>query len=302
MDLKISRKRKPTISIIITSDNDCERLKQCLNSFFLLDTKIKNIEFIIINNYSKNKILMKSIQDYVSTLTKYNVIYYQTLQRLTTSQIKNLSLDFQRGYWLFFVDYYEVATHKFIEFLKKFKFDINKDFYRLPILNEERKKIKMGWLWKSKFFCTAPSTIIFNQEYIEKYNIRWENEINYEDTLNILSKIYSTKNVNYINLPKQYSVIRNFYTYKKQHMFSSVQDIYKTYEVLMDNKEKNYKQFIIILFFNYLKEIQNIKEYKQIYKEIKQIMKKSKIYHYHYFFLGFSMYFKTLIFKWRMIF
>ena len=27
---------------------------------------------------------------------------------------------------MFFVDYYEVATHKFIEFLKKFKFDINK--------------------------------------------------------------------------------------------------------------------------------------------------------------------------------
>lgn len=302
MDLKVSNKRKPTISIIITSDNDCERLKQCVNSFATLDKKIKNVEFVIINNYSKNPILMKLIQEYVYSLSKYNVVFYQTLQRLTTSQIKNLALDFQRGYWLFFVDYYEVATTKFIEFLKKFKFDIYKDFYRLPILNEERKKIKMGFLWKSKFFCTTSSTIIFNQEYVEKFNIRWENEINYEDTLSVLSKIYSTKNVNYVNLPKQYSVIRSFYAHKRYYMFLPFSEIYKTYEVLMDNKDKNYKQFIILLFFNYLKEIQNVKEYKKISKEIKQIMKKSKIWHFHYFFLGFRMYFKTFTFKWKMTF
>ena len=38
MDLKVSNKRKPIISIIISSDNDCERLKKCINSFlsFLL--------------------------------------------------------------------------------------------------------------------------------------------------------------------------------------------------------------------------------------------------------------------------
>ena len=300
MDLKVSNKRKPIISIIISSDNDCERLKKCINSFLSLDKKIKNVEFVIINNYSRNRILMQSIQDYVSTLTKYNIVYYQTQQRLTTSQIKNLALDFQRGYWLFFVDYYEIATPKFIEFLKKFKFDIYTDFYRLPILDEERKKIKMGFLWKSRFFSTAPSTIIFNQEYIEKYNIRWENEINYEDTLIVLSKIYSTKNVNYVNLPKQYSVIRSFYSYKKDHIFSSFKEIYKIYEVLMDNKEKNYKQFIILLFFNYFTEIQNTKEYKQICIDIKHIMKKSKIYHYHYFFLGFRLYFKTFTFRWKM--
>ena len=73
----------------------------------------------------------------------------------------------------------------------------------------------------------------------------------------------------------------------------------------MDNKEKNYKQFIILLFFNYFTEIQNTKEYKQICIDIKHIMKKSKkrvipgfgISMGVTFFLGFRLYFKTFTFR-----
>ncbi|MBD5423234.1 MAG: glycosyltransferase family 2 protein [Mycoplasma sp.] len=300
IDLETPYRRKPILSIIISSDNNWKALKKCVDSFLILDKGLKNIEFIIINNLTTNYDHMNEIKAYVDSLASEmpTVIFYQTIQRLSSSQIKNLALDFISGSWLFFIDYYDEASPKFLAFLRKFKFDIYKDFYRIPILNEKSKKIKIG-LVKNKYFSTSSSTIIFNQEFIEKHNIKWENGISCSDTLPLLSKIYSIRNVNYVYLSDQSSTIHNFKLENKNKLLIDFSEVLKTYDVLLRNKNQNYKQFIIILFFDYLNRIKKRKDlYKEQIKAVKKHLRLARIHHLNYFYLGPILYFKTITFRW----
>lgn len=291
-------RRKPIISIIISSNNDYGSLKKCVESFLPLKNKVKSWEFIIINNHTFDYDSQKKIQNYLSFLNVDNIVFYQTAQKMTSSQLKNLGLHFAKGNWLLFVNSNEFANEKFIKFLSTYKFSINKDFYRFSIEGLNIRNNKIGIL-KNKFYSILPSSIIFNQEFIEKQNIKWENNLNWNDMLVVLNKIYSITNVNYVYIPKQYSIVHDFVNDRIETLDKSFDEIIEVYESLLRNKDLRYKQFIIVLFYTYLQSIKRDKNvYKKQIKEVKKLLKQAKIRHHNYFFIGFKLYFKT--FKMRL--
>lgn len=291
-------RRKPIISIIISSNNDYRSLKKCVESFLPLKNKLKSWEFVVINNHTSDFEEQRKIQYYLNLINADSIVFYQTSQKMTSSQLKNLGLHFAKGNWLLFVDSKEIANEKFVKFLANYKFSINNDFYRFSIEGLNTRSNKIGII-KNKFYSVLPSSIIFNQEFVEKQNIKWENNLNWNDTLVILNKIYSITNVNYVYVPKQSSVVHDFVYDQNETLGKSFDEILQVYESLLRNKDLRYKQFIIVLFYTYLQNIKRDKEtYKKQIREVKKLLKQAKIRHHNYFFIGFKLYFKT--FKIRL--
>ena len=297
------KKRRPLISIIISSNNNSEILSKCIESFKNLKKDTRNIEIIIINNFSEDEYKMKEIKHLINRYYDSNLIFYQSNYYLTSAQSKNLGIDFSKGSWLYFVEDHEIATPKFIRFLASFKFDLQKGFYRVPLLNEKYEKQKIG-LFKTKYFSDKASSIIVNEEFIERIHLRWESNLNTNETLLFLDRIYSAKNVNFIYLKKCYSVIHNFYRDRKNPGFKDFDNVKQTYNALVKQKKRNYKQFVIILFYNFLSIQTKVKkeEIQEIYLQIKKMMKTEKIYFWNYLPLGPKLYFKTTKLRWKTLF
>ena len=300
--ISTTKKRRPIISIIISSDNDADILERCMTSLLDLKKDTRNVEFVIINNYIENENKANEIKYLVNRFNNSNLIYYQSHYRLTSAQQKNLGIDFSKGSWLYFIDYREIATPKFVAFLNTFKFNLQNGFYRVPILNEKRKKQRIG-LIKTKYFSDLPSSIILNEEYMEKIKLRWESGLTNNETLLFLDKLYSSRNVNFVYLKKNYSVIHNFHNDYKESELNDIEEIKKTYKALINQHKRNYKQFIIVMLFNYFQRNKKAKDFKiNKFPEIKLMLKSSKIGFKNYFPLGPKLYFKTLGFKWKCLF
>lgn len=296
---KIKNKRKPLLSIIITSDNKSTILKRCIDSFIESENVLKKIEFIIINNYSENPIECQEVEKMVNKYQNINIIFYQSNNYLSKSQARNLGMDFSKGAWLYFINELDIATKKLIIFLEKFKFDIQKDFYRIPILNDKKKKIRWGFGIK-KFYSFDPSTIILNSEFVERINLRWESDVEHGETLLLLNKIYSVRNVNYVYLKKQYLILHNN---QKIDLWDDFDEVVHTYNFFLRNKNFNYKQFIILLFWTYLSTFDDPKMELGRRKEIlKKMLKEAKITFFSHIPLGFKLFIKTIIIWFQILF
>ena len=88
--------RRPNISIIITADNDFETLKQCIKSFYFFKNEIKNIEFIILNNFVSN-FNSEKVGQIINKYNDINLVFYQHPYRVNKAQLKNLGIDFSKG-------------------------------------------------------------------------------------------------------------------------------------------------------------------------------------------------------------
>ena len=85
-------KRKPYISIIITSNNNIELLAKCLSA---LD-RLKNVEIIIVNNFLSDD-ASKEIDDFLENLSDDRIIFYQSKIVLTKNHARNLGINFSSG-------------------------------------------------------------------------------------------------------------------------------------------------------------------------------------------------------------
>ena len=294
--------RRPNISIIITADNDGEMLKQCIKSFYFFKNEIKNIEFIILNNFVSN-FNSEKVEQIINKYNDINLVFYQHPYRVNKAQLKNLGIDFSKGMWLFFMDYTEFLIPKFINFLDKFKFDLQTHFYRVPLLQENKKKRRIG-LFKTKYFSNQSSSLILNSEFLERIKLRWESSISFDDTILFMNKIYSIKNVNFTYLKKQLSVMHNFKADLLDNNLIDYDEMIKTYKKLVIKKYRNYKQFIILLFFNFYSR--NNKKNNKItdaqYMDLKKNLKDCKIFEFSYWPLGPKLYFKTIPMKFKLLF
>ncbi len=299
----VIRKRKPYISVIIISNNNPEHLKRCIDSVEpLLNNDIRNIEVIVINNFTKNK----GIADAIATMTirhqafQETLFFYQTDFSLTTSQLKNLGIDFSKGTWLYFMLDTETMLPSFARFLITYKFNLQIGFYRVPVMSydeKRHKKAKMG-LFKPKYYSTLPSSLILNEEFIEKIKLKWDSTLTYNGTLLFLDKIYSWKNVNFTYLKNNYSVIHNF---SLDNVDTPREEIVATLNALSKNKQIFWKQFSIILLYKYLYERRTLAK-EEDYIFVKTKIKQEKIHFWSFFFLGRKWYFKTLGMWWKVLF
>lgn len=294
--------RRPSISVIITADNDFETLKQCIKSFYFFKNEIKNIEFIILNNFI-SIFNSQKIEQIINKYNDINLVFYQYPHRVNKAQLKNLGIDFSKGLWLFFMDYTEFFLPKFIIFLDKFKLDLQTHFYRVPILQENKKKRRIGF-FRTKYFSNQSSSLILNSEFLERIKLRWESNINFDDTILFLNKIYSIRNVNFTYLKKHASVIHNFRIDLLDNNLTNYDEMFKTYKKLTNKKYRNYKQFVILLFFNFY--MRNKKNKTKItdtqYGNLKKMLKDCRIFEFSYWFLGPKLYFQTFPMKFKLFF
>ncbi len=297
--LNEQRKRRPIFSIIINLDNDVDRLKKTFKSILDSKDEVKNVEFIIINNYSDDETKHQPIEYFLNRNTKLNIVFYQCKHRLTEGQMKNLGLDMSRGQWLYFINQNDELTKKFIKFLGTFKFNLQMDFYRIGFINEKEKKVKAG---ASRYFSLESSSFIFNSEFVERKSLRWNSHLEFYETLVMLNQVYSITNVNYIHLKKYFSVKHNFYGDYKDILGFNLEDILECFENLKIEKTRFSKQLIILMFNDFLNKIRKNENYKATLLEIKKKLKEAKIYYGSYLFLGWQNFFKTFSLRWKTMF
>lgn len=293
-------KKKPDISIIITSNSDVENIKQCIFSFStLLDNDKKNFEIILVNNFESNN-KHNEIKNIIKSFNRNNISLYQSNFKTNKSQLKNIGINYARGSWLFFLESYEIPTKKFVNWLLEFKFNWQVDFYRFSWIDKNYKKKKIG-LFKNKYFNMSDSSLIINSEFLEKTNIKWNSYIDYGENYLFFMEIYSVKNVNYLYLKNIFSVIHNNSNEKTIDKFDLTK-IEKLFSYILNfkNKSFNYKQFIIIFFYNTY--LLNKKEFFSKIDEFKKMLKKANINYFSYLKLNPKLYFKTLKIKWKTLF
>lgn len=290
-------KRKPLVSIVVICDNEPSSLNKCINSLLKIKRQKRNFEFIIINNFKDNNsslILKKELLKY----NKDEFIYYQLSHRVYKSQLRNIGLYLSKGTWLFFMEDEDILTKKFTKFLSNFKFNIQIDFYRFPLLSSKWKVRRIG-LFNNKYYSDNPSSLIINNEFIDKHNLRWDSNCGFSSTIIFLNKIYDIKNVNYIYMKKMYSVFHNFNNDIQEVLQKDFSDVEESYNILLNNKHRNYKQFIIILFNNYLSILSaKTKENEKIRKEVKERLKIAKINWFSYLLLPPRFFWKSIKLRW----
>lgn len=301
--MTLSKKRRPLLSIIISANNDVQALKKCIEPLLNADNDLRNIEVVVINNFSEDVVATNSIKMLISRAnSKANMfVLYQCTFYSTTAQLKNLGIDFSKGTWLFFINQNEILTKKFINFLATYKFNLQNAFYRVSMFNEKHKKKRMG-IVKSKFFSDLPSSIIINEEFVERIHLRWESNLNTNETLLFLDKLYAAKNVNYEYLNKCYSVVHNFVLDSRDEEVNDFINVKKAFDELLKHKTRFSKQFGIILLFNYVKRNKARRSEASMYHDVKLLFRDKKITYFTYFKLGPKLFFKTIRFKWKTIF
>ena len=292
-------KRKPYISIIITSNNNIELLAKCLSA---LD-RLKNVEIIIVNNFLSDD-ASKEIDDFLENLSDDRIIFYQSKIVLTKNHARNLGVNFSSGSWIYFIDDYDCLTKKFVSFLNHYKLDPKMHFYRLQILSKQGKKIHFNF-YKSKYFSNKMPTFLINSEVINNFNFRFEDNVSFADSLVFIYRLYNIKNVNFENLKRIYAIYHDFNYHKLNFLDDKTKintSIDAAFEQLYYEKKYWYKQYILILAYKIYQEIY-LKDKKYFYlQKIKSMIKDSKIWFWHSIPLGFVFFLKVAVLNIKLKF
>ena len=297
------KKRKPYISILITANNHAKKLKKCIDSFI----PIKNCEIVIVNNFVNEEQIMKETQKVINSFLKKNdnIVFYQASDAINKNKARNLAMELANGFWFYFVEDFDYASHKLINLFNNFKFNISNHFYRLPIysLNKKiRKKKESIGLFKSKYFSSNASSLILNGEWLNEIGLRWEDSIVIDDVVPFLVRLYNYKNVNYEYIKRIRTVYHNFnYESNLVNYDINLVHLNNTFDWIISNKQNHYwRQFAILMLYNFYK-LSSKQSKKQMISAMKKKVR-SNIFLISYWFLGPKLWFKTLIMKYRLLF
>lgn len=290
-------KRKPYISIVINSNNNLTQLENCLLSL----ERLENVELIIINNFD-DEAKLKEIEEFLDELNDPRIVFYQSKIFLSKNHARNLGINFASGSWIYFIDYYDQMTSKFVNFLNHYKLDPKMHFYRLQIMDYSSKKYRFN-LFKTKYYSNLMATFLINSETINQFKFQFEDNIYFADSLVFIYRLYNIKNVNYYSLKRLYAIYHNF-ELDQNDLEPSVleQSINQSFNLLLHEKRYWYKQYILILVYTIYTQVY-LKQKQQSYlSKIKQMLKKSKIWFWHYRVLGFCFFWKTFGMRIKVFF
>ena len=292
-------KRKPYISIIISSNNQVYELEECLASF----DKLIGVEVVIINNWG-SEAKMEAMTSFLDRLNDSRIIFYQSKVNLNRNQMKNLGINFATGAWLYFIDDCDRITAKFVSFLNHSKLDPKMHFYRLQIMSSNNKKIKFSW-FKNKYYSQEMSTFLINGELISQFKLQFEDFLVFNESLLFIHRLYNIKNVNYLALKRIYALYHDFEAVKTKSSFEEVNDsIDAIFRHLSSSKKHWYKQYILIMVNEIYRKLYLANPNRNSFYlfKMKQVTKKSHVWFWHYWFLGANFFFKTFRLRFILIF
>ena len=255
---------KSKVSIIIPVHNASKYLKKCLDS--LIGQDYENIEIIAVENGSNDNSL--------DILNEYkDKIRIEVLEKGNLGNARNRGIEVSSGEYLCFVDSDDFVEKKFVsEVLNNFK-DSDMCICNYTEIHEEKneKIIRKDYEFESlntkdiienlDRFNYGPVNKIYRKEIIDKYNIRFPNDIKYEDIPFVINYIYHCRKINKVDKELYYYVVHkeSEQTTVDERIFDILKSIEKCEKIVGSDLILNLKVKTLTTFAIKSRHIKNIK-------------------------------------------
>lgn len=239
------------VSIIVPVYNGQKYIKKCLDS--LLNQTLKDIEVIVVDDGSIDQTLqiINNISD-----ERLKVI---SIENQGQGVARNIGITFATGDYLGFVDSDDYIDRTMFEKLYKTAIEQNSDlvicpYYRVDevgkILFSEMKNVAGDYLNIN----TSPWNKLYRRSLWSKYDIKFAENLWYEDLHAVLPFVFVSNKIDWINEPLYYYVQRkessiNIFNERVEDIFKVFDGIYKFIEC---NKLKVTEEIIQYYFIMHL--------------------------------------------------
>ena len=231
------------ISIIVPIYNASKYLEKCLDS--LINQTKKELEFILINDGSTDK-----SEDIIKKYKDKRIKYFKTKNR-GIGKTRNFGIEKSSGKYLMFLDSDDYLETNACEVLYKKAEKENLDllvfdYYRVEKTCIKEVKIpsfKTSNIKENKYLLLninlGPCNKIYKSNSIKNNNIKFDEELKYEDTLFVIMAIYNAKKIAKLDQTLHYYVIheKSQTTVRDEKVFDIIKMIDKIRIYLKSDKE-----------------------------------------------------------------
>lgn len=288
------------VSIIIPVYNTSIYLEKCLNS--LINQSLKEIEIICINDGSTDNSL-EILQKYAQSDKRIVIIKQKNKGQ---SAARNAGINAAQGEYIGFIDSDDWTDETMFEKLynnaksfdsditmcsinvydeKTGKFDVNDPYMTLDLFPKSFKSKAFNYKDCLDFLfriCVTPWNKIYNNSWIQKNDLKFEEGINFEDTIFSVETLIKSEKISLVDEPlvmyrrasqTSYSVGNYKLDYKKMDFFTIFDHLEKilkensVYELLKDYFAF-YKRNNLIYWYE---KIENKEVKKQYYRKLVKI-------------------------------
>lgn len=231
------------ISIIVPIYNASKYLEKCLDS--LINQTKKELEFILINDGSTDK-----SEEIIKKYKDKRIKYFKNENR-GIGKTRNFGIEKSSGKYLMFLDsddYLETNTCEVL-YKKAEKENLDLlvfDYYRVEKTGTKEVKIpsfKTSNIKENKDLLLninlGPCNKIYKSSSIKKNNIKFDEELKYEDTLFVIMAIYNAKKIAKLDQTLHYYAIheKSQTTVRDEKVFDIIKMIDKIRIYLKNDKE-----------------------------------------------------------------
>ncbi|MBR5227316.1 MAG: glycosyltransferase [Clostridia bacterium] len=251
------------VSIIVTVKNSEQHIKRCLESLF--NQTIKELEVIIIDSDSQDEteyIIKEFIEKY-----KENITYIKT-EDLNKAMARNLGVKKVTTNFFMFIDCEDYLEPEACEEMYKEALRSNYDivscdgfYYHLATDYKEEVKLynKFSDSEVRNFIVSnfRPWAKLFNTNFWRNNNLKFAENIEYEDLALIPALVCYANKIKHIDRPL-YNILQNRIGTTDQELYiKSIKDIFKALVILESDfanrkKEEEYKEEIEYLYIQHL--------------------------------------------------
>ncbi len=245
------------VSVIVPVYNTEKYLKKCIDS--LLSQNFDDYEIIIINDNSPD-----NSEDIILSYNDTKIKYIKNSENKGIGYNRNLGIKKSKGEYICFIDSDDYVSNNFLDKMYLMCFENNLDMAICDynyVYNNKIDKVKLEDfpitnLKERPDLITkiplGPCNKLYKKELITSNNIRFEENLKYEDIPFVGSALYYSKKIGKINDALNYfTVHENSETSTRD---TKVFDIFKELDHLKDVYEENnsyLNEYIVATIFNY---------------------------------------------------
>lgn len=276
--------KQPLVSVIIPVYNSENYLKRCLDS--VITQTLKNIEIIAINDGSTDNSL-SILQQYANQDVRIKII---DQKNFGVSHSRNLGILSATAETIAFLDSDDEMLFNMLEVMldtmKRKKSEIVLTHYQYISLNNSVDKVAYALnpssskdeIWRKVLSCTFsshPGLGLYKKNLFKKNQLRFPDNLNYEDTASFYQFVYHAKSISIVNQPLyMYHYLHGTSRSNSitiEHAVDIVNIFRQTYYFLQQNQIlKPYYQDYLLRIYNcslyFLKKL-NVVHFHDHYKE-----------------------------------
>ena len=235
---------KYVISIIVICYNNEKYIKKCLSS--ILRQANNKIELIVINDGSTDNSL-NIINDTLNNAMNTKII---SIKNSGISSARNIGIKESSGKFLIFVDGDDFISDYSLKYILRYiennsfdllllnttkYYEISNKYEREILEIKKNKNIEVCELINNKVFGRA-WRFVYNRELIDKNNIRFHQNLIYEDEEWVPKIIFFANRIDYLDIP--------YYFYRKTQNTITTQKTFNNIKNLMEITKSSYEWYL----------------------------------------------------------